>query len=136
MRELLGEADAPPVQPDITQTGNLFSMEILGTTGYVFAGLGCPNGCDFCATSYYFKRKHIRLLPDGRAILDAIHRLRELHPGMTSFWINDEDFLLNEKRGRESLPAIRASGLPPVSISIFASVKALSKFTPSELVEM
>lgn len=136
MRELLGEAEAPPVQPDITQTGTLFSMPVLGTTGYVFAGLGCPNGCDFCATSYYFKRKHIRLLPDGGAILDAIHRLRELHPGMTSFWINDEDFLLNEKRGRQFLAAIRASGMPPVSISIFASVKALSRFTPAELVEM
>ena len=39
--------------------------ELLEETGYVFAGLGCPNGCDFCATSHYFKRRHIRFLPDG-----------------------------------------------------------------------
>jgi len=137
MRELLGEPiDGPIVQPVVTQVGSLFSMPVLGRTGYVFAGLGCPNGCDFCATSYYFKRKHLRLLPDGAAILHAIQRLRALHPGMTSFWINDEDFLLNEARGRQFLAAIRASGLPPLSISIFASVKALSKFKASELVEM
>ena len=96
MRGLLGEpADAPMVQPVVTQTGSLFSLPVLGTTGYVFAGLGCPSGCDFCATSHYFKRRHIRLLPDGAAILGAIERLRALHPGLDKFWINDEDFLLN-----------------------------------------
>jgi radical SAM superfamily enzyme YgiQ (UPF0313 family) len=137
MRALLDEpADAPIVQPTITQLQSLFSLPVLSRTGYVFAGLGCPNGCDFCATSHYFKRQHIKLLPDGRSILDAILRLRELYPGMDSFWINDEDFLLDERRGRGFLEAIRLSGLPPLSLSIFSSVKALSRFTPAELVEM
>jgi radical SAM superfamily enzyme YgiQ (UPF0313 family) len=137
MRELLGEpVDAPIVQPTITQLQSLFSLPVLSRTGYVFAGLGCPNGCDFCATSHYFKRQHIKLLPDGRSILDAILRLRKLYPGMDSFWINDEDFLLDEGRGRSFLEAVRRSGLPPLSLSIFSSVKALSRFTPLELVEM
>jgi radical SAM superfamily enzyme YgiQ (UPF0313 family) len=137
MRELLGErVDAPVVQPTITQLQSLFSLPVLSRTGYVFAGLGCPNGCDFCATSHYFKRRHIKLLPDGRSILDAMLRLRELYPDMSSFWINDEDFLLDEARGRGFLEAIRRSSLPPLSLSIFSSVKALSRFTPSELVEM
>ncbi|HEY3351814.1 MAG TPA: hypothetical protein VGQ83_01075 [Polyangia bacterium] len=137
MRELLGEPQGAPFrQPVITQSSSLFSLPVLGRTGYVFAGLGCPNGCDFCATSHYFKRQHVRLLPDGAAILGAIERLREHVPGLESFWINDEDFLLNEQRGREFLAAIRASKLPPLSLSIFSSVKALSRFTASELVEM
>ncbi|MFH0900048.1 MAG: hypothetical protein V2A73_05410 [Pseudomonadota bacterium] len=137
MRDLLGESlDEPLVQPDIIQKGSLFSMPVIAPIGYVFAGLGCPNGCDFCATSHYFKRRHIRILDNGQAILDAITRLRELHPGMDHFWINDEDFLLNERRGRQFLEAIRASQLPPLSLSIFSSVKALSQFTASELVEM
>jgi len=137
MRELLGEPlDAPIVQPDITQTQSLFSMPVLGKVGYVFAGLGCPNGCDFCATSHYYKQKHIRFLPDGPSILRAIRDLRERHPGMTDFWINDEDFLLDEARGRGFLEAIRRSDLPPLALSIFGSVKALSQFTASELVEM
>ena len=137
MRELLGErVDAPIVQPDITQDQTLFSLPILSRTGYVFAGLGCPNGCDFCATSHYFKRRHIKFLPDGRSILRAIDDLRSKHPGMDNFWINDEDFLLDRSRGREFLEAIRRSNLPPLSLSIFSSVRALSRFTPSELVEM
>jgi hypothetical protein len=137
MRELLGEpVDAPILQPVITQTQSLFSIPLPGRVGYVFAGLGCPNGCDFCATSHYFKRKHIRFLPDGASILRAIQRLRGIYPEMIDFWINDEDFLLNGARGRGFLEAIRKSDLPPLSLSVFCSVKALSKFTASELVEM
>jgi radical SAM superfamily enzyme YgiQ (UPF0313 family) len=136
MRRLLGESeDAPIVQPEITQTSRLFSVR-RGETGYVFAGLGCPNGCDFCATSHYFKRRHIALLPDGPSIVEAIRKLRERHPDMTSFWISDEDFLLNPARGRGFLEAIRGSDLPPLSLSVFSSVKALSQYDPAELVEM
>jgi hypothetical protein len=136
MRELLGESiDAPIIQPHIIQDTSLFSLD-LGRIGYVFAGLGCPNGCDFCVTSHYFKRRHLRLLPDGAAILAAIQRLHERDPTIASLWISDEDFLLNRARGREFLEAIRSSGMPPQSISVFASVKALSHFTAAELVEM
>jgi radical SAM superfamily enzyme YgiQ (UPF0313 family) len=137
MRQLLGEpVDAPIVQPVVTQNQTLFSMPVLGKVGYIFAGLGCPNGCDFCATSHYYKQKHIRFLPDGPSILRAIYDLREVHPGMVDFWICDEDFLLDEARGRGFLEAIRKSDLPPLSLSILSSVKALSRFTASELVEM
>ncbi|MBN2495409.1 MAG: hypothetical protein JXR96_12515 [Deltaproteobacteria bacterium] len=137
MRELLGESlTTPIVQPTITQQQSLFSIPLLGRVGYLFAGLGCPNGCDFCATSHFFKRKHIRFLPDGPSILRAMERLRAKYPDMVDFWINDEDFLLNESRGRSFLQAIRQSDLPPLAVSVFSSVKALSQFTASELVEM
>lgn len=137
MRRLLGEpVDRPLRQPAITQRQSVFSMPVLGQVGYIIAGLGCPNGCDFCATSHYYKREHIRLLPDGGSILQAIQDLRSRYPDMVDFWINDEDFLLDEKRGREFLAAIRRSDLPPLSLSIFSSVKALSQFSAAELVEM
>ncbi|MBI5502475.1 MAG: cobalamin B12-binding domain-containing protein [Deltaproteobacteria bacterium] len=137
MRRLLGErTDVPIRQPLITQQSTLFSLPVLNRTGYVIAGLGCPNGCDFCATSHYFGKKHVRLLPDGPAILEAIERLRREIPGLDSIWINDEDFLLDESRGRGFLEAIRRSDLPPLSISVFGSVKGLSQYTADELVEM
>lgn len=137
MRRLLGErVDAPLKQPDVAQHQEIFSIPLLNETGYIFAGLGCPNGCDFCATSHYFKLQHLKLLPDGEAILGAIHALRAKHPGMSTFWLNDEDFLLDEARGRSFLEAIRRSNLPPLALSIFSSVKALSQYKASELVEM
>jgi radical SAM superfamily enzyme YgiQ (UPF0313 family) len=125
MRNLLREPeDSPIVQPDITQTTRLFSLPVTSQTGYIFAGLGCPNGCDFCATSHYFKRRHIAFLPDGPSVVSAIRKLRERHPDMTTFYVSDEDFLLNPARGRSFLEAMRASDLPPLSISSFSSVQA------------
>jgi radical SAM superfamily enzyme YgiQ (UPF0313 family) len=137
MRKLLNEPlDQPLVQPTITQKQSLFSIPIPGRVGYIFAGLGCPNGCDFCATSHFFKKKHIKLLPDGQAIINSIHRLRDIYPKMNDFWLCDEDLLLNQSRGREFLQAVRQSNLPPLAISAFGSVKALSQYKASELVEM
>jgi radical SAM superfamily enzyme YgiQ (UPF0313 family) len=137
MRELLGEpTDLPILQPDVTQSQSLFSIPLPGDTGYLFAGLGCPNGCDFCATSHYFKQKHICFMKNGADIVKGIHKMRDKHPGMYKFWISDEDFLLNPKRGKGYLESIRKSNLPPLSISVFSSVKALSQYEPAELVEM
>ena len=137
MRRLLGEPCHRPIeQPIITQTQSLFSMAMNGRVGYVFAGLGCPNGCDFCATSHYYRRKHIRFLDSGDDILNAIHRLRGDYPEMVDFWMSDEDFLLNHKRGHRFLDAIRQSDLPPLALSAFGSIKALSQYSASELVEM
>ncbi len=137
MRELLGESKDDPIeQPIVTQQQKLFSMPIGGPVGYVFSALGCPSGCDFCATSHYYKRKHIKFLPNGSSILQAIEHLREQFPDMDDFWISDEDFLLNHKRGRQFLEAIRASDMPPLSLSAFGSIRALSRFSVSELVEM
>lgn len=136
MRRLLGEsADKPFVHPIVTVHNKIFSLPILGETGLITAGLGCPNGCDFCLTTHYFHRKHIRYLDTGQAIVDTIHKLRRAKPGLTSFCIYDEDLLLNQRRGREFLDAMKKSDLQ-VDISCFASMKALSMYEISELAEM
>ncbi len=137
MRELLGEdPDRPLEQPVITQHRTIFSIPNPDFSGFVFAGLGCPNGCEFCATSHYHQRRYIPFLRDGQSVLDAIYRLRGVYPRMRNFYITDEDFLLNPARGRGFLQAIRASDLPAISVSILSSVKALSQYSADELVEM
>ena len=49
MRRLLGESELPMPygHPLIVSRLRVFSTEA-SRTGMVFAGLGCPNGCDFC----------------------------------------------------------------------------------------
>jgi hypothetical protein len=140
MRELLGEPlDRPIEQPIIVEWQSFFSLPMLPIRGYyahIFAGLGCPNGCEFCCTSAFFKRKHIKLLPDGASVVRAIEKIRERLPNTVDFWISDEDFLLNPQRGRQFLEAMRASNLPPLSLGIFSSVRAISQYQASELVEM
>jgi radical SAM superfamily enzyme YgiQ (UPF0313 family) len=135
MRRLLDEPElAPPFgHPLVVSRLKLFG-HAASRTGMVFAGLGCPNGCDFCCTSHFFKRKHIRLLPTGRAIYDVVERYLEVEPGM-SITILDEDFLLNRKRAMEFRDCVVKGG-KPVSIFAFASVRALSKYTVTEILEM
>ena len=135
MRRLLGEPEIqmPYRHPLCISRLRVFGMEV-SRTGMVFAGLGCPNGCDFCCTSYFFKRKHIRLLPTGRDIYRVIERYLEIDPRM-SIVVLDEDFLLNKKRALEFRDCVQKGGRP-FSMCVFASVRAISQFTVWQILEM
>lgn len=135
MRRLLGEPEIemPYRHPLIINPLRVFGREA-SRTGIVFAGLGCPNGCDFCCTSHFFKRKHIRLLPTGADIYQVVERYLEVDPNL-SVLIIDEDFLLNRRRAMEFRDCV-LRGRKPLSIFVFASIKALSQFTVTEILEM
>lgn len=136
MRNLLGEPDVRPLtQPAITSRSTFLSVP-LAEEGYIFGSLGCPNGCDFCATSHFFKRKKIRFLPDGKSIVDAIKQFRSIHPHINEFWLCDEDFFVDKDRAHEFLEEMRKSDLPPLSLSGLGSVRSISQFSMTELVEM
>ena len=133
-RELLGEPPRPMpyVHPLVVSTLRVLSAPV-GRTGMIFAGLGCPHGCDFCCTSHFFKRHHIRLLPTGDDVMRVIERYQEIDPKM-SFTILDEDFLVSRDRAARLRELVQARG-KPLSIFAFATVKGLSRMTPRELLE-
>jgi radical SAM superfamily enzyme YgiQ (UPF0313 family) len=135
MRRLLGEPEIqmPYRHPLIINPLRVFGKDV-SRTGIVFGGLGCPNGCDFCCTSAFFKRKHIRLLPTGADLYRVIERYLEVDPQL-SILILDEDFLLNRRRAMEFRECVLRGG-QPLSIFVFASVRALSKYTVTEILEM
>jgi len=134
-RRLLGEPEIqmPYKHPLIVSWLKVFGWKVSGT-GKIFAGLGCPNGCDFCCTSHFFSRKHIKLLPTGRDIYRVVERYFDLDPSLV-FLIIDEDFLLNKKRAMEFRECVLAGGKRP-SIFAFSSIKAISQFTVEEILEM
>jgi radical SAM superfamily enzyme YgiQ (UPF0313 family) len=134
-RRLLGEPEVPmPYKhPLIVSWLKVFGWKVSGT-GKIFAGLGCPNGCDFCCTSHFFSRKHIKLLPTGRDIYNVVERYFDLDPGLV-FLILDEDFLLNKKRAMEFRDCVLQGGKRP-SIFAFSSVKAISQYKVEEILEM
>ena len=134
-RQLLGEPEIPmPYKhPLIVSWLKVFGWRVSGT-GKIFGGLGCPNGCDFCCTSHFFKRKHIRLLPTGRDIYNVVERYFDLDPSLV-FLIIDEDFLLNKQRALEFRDCVIAGGKKP-SIFAFSSIKAISQFTVEQILEM
>src|ERR1051325_1265943 len=134
-RRLLGEPEIPmPYKhPLIVSWLKVFGWKVSGT-GKIFAGLGCPNGCDFCCTSHFFSRQHIKLLPGGKDIYDVIERYLEQDPRLV-FLILDEDFLLNKKRAMEFRDCVMKGG-KTVSIFAFSSIKAISQYTVEEILEM
>ena len=136
LRRTLNESPLPmPYDHPLVINGlKVFSIS-LGNNGMIFGGLGCPNGCDFCCTSYFFKRKHVRLLPEGDDIFHVIQKYRRYDPNI-KFTVLDEDFLLNQKRARRFLELVRASGETPPSMFVFSSIKALSQYDIHELLEM
>jgi len=135
MRRLLGEREIamPYSHPLIVSKLKVFGQEV-SKTGMIFAGLGCPNGCDFCCTSHFFSRKHIKLLPEGKDIFAVMERYLDLDPNMV-FSILDEDFLLNRKRAMEFRDCVLKSG-KTLSIFVFSSIKALSQYEVEEILEM
>jgi hypothetical protein len=134
MKKLLGESGVEPLRhPVIISKLKIFSVPV-NHTGLVFAGLGCPNGCDFCCTSFFFKRRHIRLLNSGKDIFRVIESYQNLKENI-KITILDEDFLLNRKRVMEFAQAVRESERT-FSIFCFASIRALSQYKIEELVAM
>jgi len=135
MRQLLGEPELamPYRHPLFTGRLNIFSLPV-STTGIIFGGLGCPNGCDFCATSHFFRRRHIKLLPTGRDIYEVVERYLEIDPD-TGIVILDEDFLLNKRRAMEFRDCVVAGGRTP-SLFVFASIRAISQYTVEQILEM
>ncbi len=135
MRRILGEAPLPLPHrhPLIINPLRVFG-KLVSRTGMVFAGLGCPNACDFCCTSFFFKKKHVKLLPTGADIYRVVRRYLDIDPNM-AILIIDEDFLLNRKRAMEFRDAVQAGGVP-LGVFCFASIRALSQYTVQEILEM
>ncbi len=134
-RRLLGEPAIPmPYRhPMLVSWLRVFGWKV-SATGKIFAGLGCPNGCDFCCTSHFFSRKHIKLLPEGKDIYAVVQRYLESDPNLV-FLIVDEDFLLNKQRAMEFRDCVVQGG-KTLSIFAFSSVKAISQYTVQEILEM
>lgn len=134
-RNLLGEPPLPKPyrHPLLISWLRIFGIRVSGT-GKILAGLGCPNGCDFCCTSHFFSRKHIQLLPHGRDIYALVERYLDMDPSLV-FLILDEDFLLNKRRAMEFRDCVLQGGRP-VSIFAFSSVKAISQYSVTEILEM
>jgi radical SAM superfamily enzyme YgiQ (UPF0313 family) len=134
MRDLLGQ---PPLvqhkHPVISSRLNVFSKPV-SYTGMIFAGLGCPNGCDFCSTSHFFKRQHLKLLSTGADVYEVVKKHLAVNPDAL-FTVLDEEFLLDKKRALEFRDKVVENGRP-LSIFVFASIKALSLYEPAELLEM
>ena len=141
MRRLLGEDATGPIHHPYTpvESPRFYSYPLKTKVAHITGGLGCPNGCDFCCTSHFFKRKYIPFVKSGRELYETMkmmeHKARDAGDELSGFIVIDEDFFLHAKRAREFLQCVREGG-KPLSIMGFGSVRGLSQFTADEIAEM
>jgi len=141
MRRLLGENHDSPIRHPYApiESPRVFSYPLKTKVAHITGGLGCPNGCDFCCTSHFFKRKYVPFVQSGRELYDTIllmeQKAKDAGDELSGFIIIDEDFFIHAKRAREFLECVREGGRP-LSIMGFGSVRGLSQFTADEIAEM
>jgi radical SAM superfamily enzyme YgiQ (UPF0313 family) len=143
MREYLGEdADAPVRHPEIVSGFGTRTMGLKvptadgGTAATVIPSVGCPMGCNFCTTSSFFggKGKYLNFYNTGEELFGVMTRL-EAALNVRSFFVMDENFLLNRKRAMELLDRMKSAG-KAWALYVFSSANAIRKYTMKELVEL
>jgi radical SAM superfamily enzyme YgiQ (UPF0313 family) len=143
MREFLGEDPNAPVEhpPIVSGFGHrIMGMKLpnkLGSTcATIIPSVGCPMGCNFCTTSAFFggKGKYTNFFETGAElfkVMEAAANRLHLH----SFFMMDENFLLNRKRAMDLLGHMKDAG-KSWELYVFSSANAIRKYTMDELVEL
>ncbi|MCX6998035.1 MAG: hypothetical protein NTV49_13365, partial [Kiritimatiellaeota bacterium] len=138
LRAYFGEDPAAPIHHPVMH--GVISKHLYGLRGastdsaVMFPGLGCTNGCFFCATSAKFGKQYIPLLPTGRSVFDLCHKAEE-ELGVREFAVIDENFLKAPERARELLREMEREGRS-YHFWIFASAEAILQLGVDFLVRL
>lgn len=143
MRRFLGEdASQPIVHPAVLSGLGARTMGVPlsdkpgEVAALVMCSVGCPMGCNFCATSAMFggKGSSIHFYESGEALFEVMLELeRKLQ--VRSFFMMDENFLLYRRRALRLLELMEEHG-KPWSLYVFSSAHVLAKYTMDQLVRL
>lgn len=140
-RRFLGEdADAPIRHPRIlsgigTRTMGVRLKERSGdTAATLIPSVGCPMGCNFCATSAMFggRGKFISFYETGDELFREMVGI-ERDMRVQSFFVMDENFLLHRKRALRLLELMEEHGRS-WSLYVFSSANVLKSYSMEQLV--
>ncbi len=140
LRNFLGEDETAPLNHPVefAQFGlRIMGMEIKrpkNGCAILMPSLGCPVGCNFCATSAKFggKGKFINFFETGDALFSEMRRI-EKALGNSNFFILDENFLLHRTRALRLLELMRQNN-KSWNLNIFSSARVLKSYTIEQLV--
>lgn len=142
-RKFLGEdTNAPVRHPQIvsgvgTRTMGMHLSEAPGeVAATVIPSVGCPMGCNFCATSAMFggKGKFLNFYETGDELFTIMCGM-EGTMQVQSFFIMDENFLLHKKRALRLLELIEEHD-KSWSLYVFSSANVLRSYTYDQLVRL
>jgi radical SAM superfamily enzyme YgiQ (UPF0313 family) len=142
-RRYLGEDTSRPYNhPVVYSPVNMRSMGVKvpnrpgETAATLIPSVGCPMGCNFCSTSAMFggKGRFNTFYETGDELFGVLAGL-ERESRARSFFVMDENFLLNRKRALRLLELMEKHG-KPWSFYLFASANVLRRYTMDELLRI
>lgn len=140
-RHYLGEdEDAPVRHPYLWSSSNYRVMGVPipefidDIPATLIPSVGCPMGCNFCSTSHMFggKGKFVNFFPTGDALFELMCAM-EREQGVKTFFVMDENFLLDRKRALRLLELMQKHE-KAWSFYLFSSANALRSYTMEQLV--
>ncbi len=140
-RRFLGQDESLPIEhPEIPSgfgartMGVKLSSRPQDTAAVLIPSVGCPVGCNFCATSAMFggKGNFVNFYKTGRELFEIMCRL-EARMGVHSFFVMDENFLLHRSRALDLLELMK-SREKAWSMYVFSSGRVLQSYTIDELI--
>jgi radical SAM superfamily enzyme YgiQ (UPF0313 family) len=140
-RKFLGEpVDQPIKHPQIPSVTKLRCMGMnlkfksRDTAAVVIPSVGCPLGCDFCATSAMFggKGRYVNFYETGDELFVIMCQL-EKEMGARSFFVMDDNFLLQKKRALRLLELMEEHG-KSWALYTFGSADILKSYTIEQLI--
>jgi len=142
-RQFLGEEPARPIRHPLissavgTRTmGFQVKNDGRETAATLIPSVGCPMGCNFCATSAMFggKGKFINFYDTGDELFQVMCGI-EARMGIRSFFVMDENFLLHKKRALRVLELMEAQG-KSWSLYVFSSAHVVQSYPIEQLVRL
>ena len=140
-RRFLGEDEKAPIRhPRIlsgigTRTMGIRLSDKPGdTAATLIPSVGCPMGCNFCATSAMFggKGKFTNFYETGDELFREMVGL-ERDMRVQTFFVMDENFLLHRKRALRLLELMKENN-KSWSLYVFSSANVLKSYTVEQLV--
>ncbi|MDP3235774.1 MAG: cobalamin-dependent protein [Myxococcales bacterium] len=140
-REFLGDDSAAPLKHPVLTSG--FGARAMGlplgdsprdTALTLIPSVGCPLGCNFCATSALFggKGRFVHFFETGDELFDVMVQL-EKASGTQSFFVMDENFLFHRRRALRLLALMKEHD-KSWSLYVFSSANVLALYSMEELV--
>ena len=138
LRSYLGQdPDAPVVHPILpsAEHESILGVPALGRhASLLVPGVGCVNGCRFCATSHFFDRAYTPYLATGADLFQAACRIADAR-GTDDFFVMDENFLKDRRRALDLLAEMKRHQRF-FSFRVFSSAEAVAAFGIDNLVRL
>jgi radical SAM superfamily enzyme YgiQ (UPF0313 family) len=137
LRRYLGEDPGAPIKHPIVPSAEhkrVFGIPAPGVCGLLIPGVGCVNGCRFCATSHFFDRNYTAYFASGEALYKEACRVGDAL-GTEEFFVMDENFLKDTKRAHELLACMQRDDRL-LKFLVFSSAEAIEAFGVENLARL